>query len=52
LGDTLSALRDGLPVQVGYNTTFLILWPEHLGGGQVSLEMEGTMLLTPLMASD
>jgi hypothetical protein len=52
LGDTLLALKEGRPVQVGYNTTFLIMWPEHLGGGEVTLELEGTMMLNPLMAFD
>jgi hypothetical protein len=52
LGDTLEALRDGRPVQVGYATRFLIMWPEHLGGGEVTLEVEGTMVLKPLLGMD
>jgi hypothetical protein len=52
LGDTLQALRENRPVQVGYDTTFLIMWPEHLGGGEVQLPMEGTMQLMPLLALD
>jgi hypothetical protein len=52
LGDTLQALKEGRPVQVGYETTFLIMWPEHLGGGEVTLPMEGTMQLVPLLDTD
>ena len=52
MGETLQGLAAGRPVQVGYNTTFLIMWPEHLGGGEVTLEMEGTMMLTPLLDVD
>jgi hypothetical protein len=52
LGETLQGLAEGRPVQVGYSTTFLIMWPEHLGAGEVMLEVEGTMMLTPLLLSD
>jgi len=51
LGDTLAALKEGRSVQVGYETRFLIHWPEHLGSGSVSLDLEGTMLLNPLLAT-
>lgn len=42
-------LRDGRPVHVQYDTTFLINWPDHLGGGSVSLDLRGVMLLVPLL---
>jgi len=35
---------------VGYNTTFLLAWPEHLGGGTVQIDLEGTMVLVPTLA--
>jgi len=51
LGDTLEGLKEGRPVQVGYETRFLIRWPEHLGGGSVTIDLEGTLLLNPLLAT-
>jgi hypothetical protein len=38
-------------VQSLYETTFFIGWPEHLGGGSVNLDLRGTMVLIPLLAS-
>jgi hypothetical protein len=52
LEDTLAALADNRPVQVGYSTRFLILWPEHLNGGEVQVEFAGTMTLVPLLSTD
>ncbi len=34
-----------------YDTTFLVNWPKHLGGGSVHLELEGSMLLVPLLTT-
>jgi hypothetical protein len=34
---------------VGYNTTFLLEWPENLGGGTVQIDLEGTMVLVPTL---
>lgn len=50
LGDDLSVLKQGKPVQVGYHTRFLINWPEHLGGGTSLLDLDGTMVLVPLLS--
>jgi hypothetical protein len=36
---------------VQYNTRFLLKWPEHLGGGIAYLDLEGTMVLVPLLAT-
>ena len=47
--DALTVLSDNRPAQVGYDTRFLILWPEHLGGGEVRVEFVGTMTLVPLL---
>jgi hypothetical protein len=52
LEDTLKALADNRQVQVAYSTTFLINWPEHLGGSDVIVPFDGTMTLSPLMLSD
>jgi hypothetical protein len=49
LEDTLTGLRDGRPVNVAYETTFLINWPHHLGGGSINLTMEGAMVLVPTL---
>jgi len=50
LGDSLQVLRQGRPAHVGYNTRFLINWPEHLGGGTVFLDLRGTMVLVPILS--
>jgi hypothetical protein len=34
-----------------YETRFLINWPEHLGGGFIHLDLEGTMVLAPQLAT-
>jgi hypothetical protein len=47
LEDTLIGLREGRLVHVAYDTTFLINWPQHLGGGSVNLSLEGAMVLIP-----
>jgi len=47
LEDSLLGLRDGRSVNVAYDTTFLINWPGHLGGGRVNLSLEGAMVLIP-----
>ena len=49
--DTFEALREGKSLHVCYDTTFLINWPEHLGGGSVSIDFEGSMLLVPSLAT-
>jgi hypothetical protein len=51
LGDNLGALREGGSVDMYYDTTFLVNWPKHLGGGSVYLELEGSMLLAPLLTT-
>jgi hypothetical protein len=51
LEDSLIGLREGRPVTVAYETTFLISWPKHLGGGSVQIPLEGAMVLIPLLGS-
>lgn len=34
-----------------YETTFLIEFPEHLGGGTIEVTFEGAMGLVPLMGT-
>jgi hypothetical protein len=51
LEDSLAGLRDGRSVTVAYETTFLINWPEHLGGGSVNLDLEGAMVLIPTLGT-
>ncbi len=34
-----------------YHTTFLIKWPEHLGGEATQLSFAGSMTLLPLMGT-
>jgi hypothetical protein len=52
LEDAITVLTENRSVQVAYSTTFLINWPEHLGGDQVKVDFDGTMTLVPLMLSD
>lgn len=40
-------MRDGQTINVAYDTTFLINWPQHLGGGSINLSFEGAMVLVP-----
>jgi hypothetical protein len=49
LEDTLEVLKNGRSVQVLYTTTFLINWPDHLGGGSGNLDLEGSMRLVPVL---
>jgi hypothetical protein len=51
LEDTLLGLKEGRPVHVAYDTTFLINWPRHLGGGSINLQNEGAMVLIPELGS-
>jgi hypothetical protein len=51
LEESLLTLRDGGAVPVGYETTFLINWPAHLGGDCVELPFEGTMFLVPILGT-
>jgi hypothetical protein len=36
---------------VAYETTFLVNWPRHLGGGSVNIGLEGAMVLVPVLGS-
>jgi hypothetical protein len=49
LEDSLLALRSAKPVTMLYDTTFLIAWPQHLGGGEVELTLHGSLTLIPMM---
>jgi hypothetical protein len=51
LEDSLVGLREGRPVHVAYETTFLINWPRHLGGGSINLSLEGAMVLIPALGT-
>ncbi len=43
------ALQEGRSVTMLYDTTFLINWPEHLGGTSTTVSLHGSMVLIPLM---
>jgi hypothetical protein len=49
LEESLAKLKENVPVQIKYETTFLVTWPEHLGGGESNIDLEGTMMLVPLL---
>jgi hypothetical protein len=51
LGDSLAGLREGRPVYSLYESTFLINWPAHLGGGSSEITLRGSMVLLPLMGT-
>jgi hypothetical protein len=51
LETTLAVLREGRPCTTVYETTFLIQWPEPLGGGSVKVDLDGSMGLIPLMGT-
>jgi hypothetical protein len=51
LEDSLAVLKDGRPTRVAYETTFLVQWPEHLGGGDILIDFVGAMALVPLMGT-
>ena len=34
-----------------FDTTFLINWPEHLGGGSIGVDVSGAMVLAPLLGT-
>jgi hypothetical protein len=51
LEDSLVGLREGRPVHIAYETTFLINWPQHLGGGSINLALEGAMVLIPTLGT-
>lgn len=38
-------------MHVRFDTTFLITWPEHLGGGSIEIEVSGAMVLAPLLGT-
>ncbi len=42
-------LREGKSITSTYTTSFLILWPEHLGGGESRIDLKGSMVLIPSM---
>jgi hypothetical protein len=51
LEESLAVLRDGRTTRVAYETTFLVQWPEHLGGGDITIDFSGAMALVPLMGT-
>lgn len=46
----MTALRRGKSVHVLYETRFLINWPEQLGGGTVIADVDGSMLMVPMLS--
>jgi hypothetical protein len=34
-----------------FDTTFLINWPEQLGGGSIDIDVSGAMVLAPLLGT-
>jgi hypothetical protein len=34
-----------------FDTTFLVNWPEHLGGGSINVAVTGAMVLDPLLGT-
>jgi hypothetical protein len=49
LEESLGVLREGRSVSSTYSTTFLIKWPEHLGGEATHITLEGSMQIIPMM---
>lgn len=43
----LITLQQGKVTPTLWESRFLIQWPEHLGGGEVVMFMEGSMILVP-----
>jgi hypothetical protein len=49
LEEPLTVLREGRSTMSTYRTTFLVSWPEHLGGETSTITFEGSMVLIPTM---
>jgi hypothetical protein len=45
-------LADGRSAAVVFDTTFLVKWPEHFGGGCVNIDVVGSMFLVPMLATN
>jgi len=42
-------LREGKSTAATYGTTFLVRWPDHLGGETTHITLEGSMQIVPMM---
>jgi hypothetical protein len=51
LEDKLTALQDGRSLSSVYDTTFLIKWPEALGGKVITVSFYGAMTMVPSMGT-
>jgi len=49
LEEPLTALREGRSTMSTYRTTFLVRWPDHLGGEVSTMTFEGSMMLIPMI---
>ncbi|HEX8054535.1 MAG TPA: hypothetical protein VF517_16225 [Thermoleophilaceae bacterium] len=49
LEDSLEVLREGRSVNSIYNTTFLLKWPDHLGGEATHVTFEGSLVIIPTL---
>jgi hypothetical protein len=49
LEDSLEVLREGRSVNSTYSTTFLLRWPDHLGGETTHITFEGSLVIVPTM---
>jgi hypothetical protein len=51
LEDKLTVLRQGQSTMSIYRTTFMLRWPQHLGGHVSTMSFEGSMALIPSMGA-
>jgi hypothetical protein len=51
LEDKLTGLQEGRSLSSVYETTFLIKWPEALGGETITVPFYGAMTMVPSMGS-
>lgn len=49
--DKLTGLKEGRTLSSVYETTFLIKWPEALGGDTITVPFFGAMTMVPMMGS-
>lgn len=42
-------LQEGKSTMSTYRTTFLVSWPEHMGGESTHVTFSGSMVLVPTM---
>jgi hypothetical protein len=49
LEDPLTVLQEGKPTMSVYKTTFMVGWPEHMGGEVSHITFSGSMVMVPTM---